>query len=122
MSTCLAMKPNATKAPLRSLPALSRGLWADGKCCGHKKFRARNQKSSGRAATILFPYNGEFPMLAFEVYKRHGRGWKTCNVISAADSRKAAGYAGYLYGPGKYRVRPEYSQDKFFAYTVRAAK
>ncbi len=58
-------------------------------------------------------------MYAFEVQKKHGRGWRNLGLIRAVDSVKAAGFAGFVHGPGTYRVRPEDSRDRFFAYRVK---
>lgn len=56
--------------------------------------------------------------MSFEVMKWDGHCWKSLGCQTAVDSQKAAGIMGYVHGPGKYRVRPEDSRDKWFEYNV----
>jgi hypothetical protein len=56
--------------------------------------------------------------MSFEVEKWEGGRWKSLGCQTAEDSAKAAGIMGYVYGPGKYRVRPEDSRDSWFEYNV----
>lgn len=59
--------------------------------------------------------------MRFEVQKKHGKGWRDKGVFTAVDSAKAAGQAGFVHGEGTYRVRPEYSRDRYFSYKVNHA-
>lgn len=52
------------------------------------------------------------PQLAFEVYRKRGRGWEYLDIYHETDSRKAARHAGYVHNLKVLGVRPESSTIK----------
>lgn len=54
----------------------------------------------------------------YEVFKKHGRGKKYLGTFEGISSGFAAISASRTFGKGTYFIRPEYSNDKFFAYRV----